>query len=207
MHKNLYLCKQLHFLCLYCLFLVLVTPTMARNERDQWNNMLKRLQAYQQGHNGSCNVPKGYRQDPQLAAWVKNQHSRHKKGLLAMERCDQLEAIGFEWKKKVQQSLPYQWTNTLKRLQAYQKEHNGSCSVPRHYPQDPQLGKWVHKQRYYYTKGLLEKERFDQLEKIGFEWKFNCTRASTQLQPPLSKVSKSKSKEPDTREPVRWCVI
>ena len=103
-------------------------------EQEQWNEMFKRLQAYKQENNGSCNVPRGYQQDPQLSVWVGNQRQNYKKGLLNKERCDQLEAVGFQQTK---------WTEMFERLQAYQQGHNGSCNVPRGYRPDPHLGTWV----------------------------------------------------------------
>ena len=136
---------------------------------DQWIKMLMRLQAYQQEHNGSCNVPKRYHPDPQLGNWVQTQRHYYKKGLLAKERCHYLEAIGFEWTVRE----VTEWTKMFKRLQAYQQEHNGSCDVPNKYPSDQQLGNWVNCQRKRYRKGLLAKERCDQLEATGFEWKGN----------------------------------
>merc|ERR1712151_633268 len=99
--------------------------------------MLERLQAYQQEHNGSCNVPQRYRSDSQLGRWVMTQRNNHKKGLLAKERCDKLEAIGFQWTVQ-----------------------------PKNYSHDPQLGNWVDKQRSRYKQSLLAKERYDQLEAI-----------------------------------------
>jgi len=138
--------------------------------QDRWTKVLKRLQAYQQEHNGSCNVPAKYRPDPQLGRWVAKQRDLYKKVSFAKERCDQLEAIGFI-------DLPLKrypgWAQMFKRLQAYQQEHDGSCKVPKGYPADPQLGNWVHNQRKFYRKGLLTKERCDQLEAIGFEWTRN----------------------------------
>ena len=148
------------------------------NYEDQWIKMLKRLQAYKRKNNGMCHVPKIYRPDPQLGRWVGTQRRCYRKGLLAKERCDQLEAIGFEWtgnRTRGQQSLQDQWTKMFKRLQVYQQEHNGSCHVPKQYQQDPQLGTWVSNQRRNYKKGSLSKDRCDQLEKIGFEWTSTLT--------------------------------
>ena len=59
---------------------------MARNQKDQWAEMLKRLQVYQLEHNGSTEVPRGYRQDPQLGSWVNKQRHNYKTGLLSKER-------------------------------------------------------------------------------------------------------------------------
>ena len=139
--------------------------------QERWNQMFKRLQAYQQKNNGKTNVPKRYEQDPQLGNWVNKQRVNYKKGLLAKERCYQLEGIGFEWKPSHFLAFDdQQWTNMFKRLQAYQLAHEGSCDLPMQYGRDPKLGIWVRNQRYRYKKGLLPKERCDQLEAIGFEW-------------------------------------
>jgi len=134
--------------------------------------MLKRLQAYQHEHNGSCNVPRGYRQDPKLGEWVKTQRKKYKSGLLAKERCDQLEAIGIEWTATCGRPVQDQkWTQMLKRLHAYQQEHNGRSNVPQRYRRDSSLGHWVSNQRYLKKHGVLTKERSNQLDAIGFEWK------------------------------------
>ena len=166
--------------------------------------MLERLQAYQQEHNGSCNVPHKYPPDPQLGKWVSRQRYVYKKGLLTKERFDQLEAICFEWTCNREQTFQDQWAEMFKRLQAYQ--HNGSCNLPQRYPQDPKLAKWVSRQRYNYKQCLLSKERFDQLEAIGFQLKLKCAPASTQLQPPpLPTVPKSNQRL--AQEPGRWSWI
>jgi len=144
-----------------------------QSSQDKWTKMLKRLQAYQQEHNGSCNVPAKYREDPKLGTWVSNQRQHYKKGWLAKERCDQLEKVGFEWKStrtNGEEKFQDQWAGMLKKLQAYQKEHNGSCDVPQRYHRDPQLGRWVSRQRHRYKKGVLAKEQYDQLEEIGFDF-------------------------------------
>ena len=121
-------------------------------QHDQWTKMFKRLQAYQQEHEGSCNVPAQYHQDPQLGQWVTTQRCRYKKGLLAKERYDELEAIGFEWTRNPA------WTEMFKKLQDYQQEHNGSCTVPQKYRKDPQLGRCVNRQRFDCNKEMLTKE-------------------------------------------------
>ena len=177
-------------------------PNQKQSLREKWTEMFKRLQAYQQEQNGSCNVPQRYDEDPHLGRWVSKQREKYRKGLLAKERYDQLEAIGFQWTVRGQT----EWTKMFTRLRAYQQEHNGSCNVPRGYPQDPALGSWVAKQRHVYKKGMLTKERLDQLEAIGFQLKLKCAPASTQLQPPpLPTVPKSNQRL--AQEPGRWSWI
>jgi len=145
------------------------TPKRVQNNEDKWTNMHKRLDAYQQEHDGSCDVPQGYRPDPSLGSWVNRQRQNYNKGLLTQERIDKLDAIGFQWVP----SFEDKWTDMFKRLQAYQEEHDGRTDVPRQYLQDPQLGDWALKQRRYRSQGLLIKERCDRLDAIGFEWTRN----------------------------------
>ena len=150
---------------------------------QQWTKMLKRLQAYQREHDGSSNVPQQYQQDPRLGTWVMNQRRQYRDGSLKKDRCDRLEATGFEWtgnRANYRQTVQEKWARMFKRLQAYQQEHNGSHNVPFKYPKDPQLGYWVGNQRRFYKKGLLAKERLDELDKIGFEWR--CREQSVQKQ-------------------------
>ena len=116
--------------------------------------MCKRLQTYQQEHNGSCNVPGGYPLDPQLGTWVSTQRTAYRKGLLTKERFDRLEEIGFQW---ADATYKHKWTEMFKRLQAYQQENNGSCNVPHKYHLDPKLGNWVNNQRMLYKKGVRKK--------------------------------------------------
>ena len=92
-----------------------VSSMATMNNKQKWTKTFKRLQAYQQEHGGSCNVPSKYRQDLHLGRWVDKQRTTYRKGLLAKERCDQLEKIGFEW-TVVERT---KWTEMLKRLQQY----------------------------------------------------------------------------------------
>ena len=68
-----------------------VSSMATMNNKQKWTKTFKRLQAYQQEHNGSCNVPQNYPPDPQLGIWVKSQRMFYKKGVLAKERFDHLD--------------------------------------------------------------------------------------------------------------------
>jgi len=71
--------------------------------KTQWNAMFRRLVEYRNEH-GDCHVTKGYRKDPELANWVRNQRLEYvniQKGSrkrLSAQRIEKLESIGFEWK-------------------------------------------------------------------------------------------------------------
>ncbi|GAX26280.1 hypothetical protein FisN_16Lh111 [Fistulifera solaris] len=62
-----------------------------------------------------------------------------------------------------------QWMERYERLLAFQKEQ-GHCNFPNTYPPDPQLAKWVKKQRYNENAGKLRGDRKQLLETIGFAW-------------------------------------
>ena len=64
-----------------------------------WENMLAELKHYRDQH-GHCNVPKGWRESPQLATWVNTQRTVKRSGRLSSVRKERLDAIGFEWSRK-----------------------------------------------------------------------------------------------------------
>ena len=76
--------------------------------RDKWDDMFERLQAYRQQY-GDCLVPHDYAEDPKLALWVRNQ--RQNRAKLDMARLERLDSIGFVW------SVRNKWDDTFERLQ------------------------------------------------------------------------------------------
>jgi len=136
---------------------------------EKWNEMFQRLQEFRKDHNGSCDVPRPYEQDLRLGNWVHSQRQNYKKGLLAKEQRDQLDAVGFQWILRL--TGDYQWNAMFQKLRAYQRTHQGSSNVPQQYHSDPTLGYWVQTQRKYYKIDQLAKSRHDRLEALGFQWK------------------------------------
>jgi len=67
------------------------------------------------------------------------------------------------------------WNDRFKELLSYKREH-GDCLVPQRFPQNPQLGVWVNKQRAEYKllregkKSSMTQERISALESVGFVW-------------------------------------
>ena len=59
------------------------------------------------------------------------------------------------------------WDVMFDRLMNYKNQH-GNCEVPQKYMGDPQLGRWVRKQRQKRDK--MSEERKARLEEIGFQW-------------------------------------
>jgi hypothetical protein len=71
-------------------------------QKSKWNRMFRRLVDFKTEH-GHCMVPKGYKEDKELANWVRNQRLEYhnletnKKCRMTTERKDSLNSIGFQW--------------------------------------------------------------------------------------------------------------
>ena len=63
----------------------------------RWNEMFERLVEYKK-KNGSTNVPKRYKEDPELATWVYDQRRYRREESLPMKRIEKLDSIGFVWR-------------------------------------------------------------------------------------------------------------
>lgn len=65
------------------------------------------------------------------------------------------------------------WEKNFTRLKVY-KEKYGNTHVPTRGYDDPQLAKWVSRQREYYNKNVLSSERVVKLNSLGFSWKLKA---------------------------------
>jgi uncharacterized membrane protein len=75
-----------------------------------------------------------------------------------------LENLGFQW--NLHEEI---WMKYYNELVAYH-DTNGHCNVPRCYEANPQLGRWLHEQRFHYKKGKLKGNHIAMLENLGFQW-------------------------------------
>ena len=118
---------------------------------------------------GHCNVPYNYADNPQLANWVSQQRYRRNRGQLLEEREKMLNDIDFNWiiddLHKVK--LSEQWDQRYGQLLDFRQQH-GHCNIPSNYPENPQLGRWVSRQRGKRDK--LTQQRIQLLEEINFIW-------------------------------------
>jgi hypothetical protein len=156
-----------------------------------WEVQLAKLQKYKRKH-GDCNVLQGWTEDKPLGKWVHNQRAR-KKALergepsfgMTAARVATLEVLGFAWELSPaalskQYSKTNQdeagWERWLAKLKEYKRRH-GDCSVPKRSTEDPQLGRWVDRQRT--LKKALDRGKPSQgmtaaraakLEALGFAW-------------------------------------
>lgn len=149
----------------------------------QWNDMFKRLEAYRRDHLDCC-VPKGFKDDEQLANWVITQRTQKSSGLLPQHRLRKLESIGFKWTKQSavyhRPSYEEKWQEKYNKLVVFYQE-NGHCLVPHYYEQDPSLGMWVRFQRKLNKDGVLQAHRKELLSNLGFVWKCDKADADASL--------------------------
>jgi len=131
-----------------------------------WEEMYERLLAYKKEHNDTI-VPRRYKKDLQLGAWVTRQRRIYREKSITVERKRLLNYIGFVWDGKAPGTSTATWKEMYERLLAYKKEHNDT-RVPHGYKQDPPLGRWVTKQRHTYKREKMTEERKHLLNSIGF---------------------------------------
>lgn len=136
---------------------------------DKWKNRYDQLLAFRAVH-GHCNVP--YNSDnPPLSSWVSQQRHRKKSGKLTAEREKLLDEIGFTWTVLDFDGVKPTdlWNVRYSQLLEFKQKH-GHCKVPYNFPDNPQLGGWVGKQREQRKLNKLTPERERLLDEIGFLW-------------------------------------
>ena len=129
-----------------------------------WEKRYQELCQYRDAHH-HCNVPKRWAQNPPLGPWAHKQRQAYKNRNLSTDRITMLESIGFKWSTPPNSA----WEKRYEELCQYRDAHH-HCNVPDEWAQNPQLGRWVHKQRQNYKKGMLAPDRITMLESIGFTW-------------------------------------
>jgi hypothetical protein len=138
-----------------------------------WLDRFFELVDFKKKH-GHCHVPCRWRKNPQLGEWVSEQRKKHRKRIIALERQQRLENVGFVW-----DAVDEHWHNLFKRLMAFKKYH-GHCNVPRGYPKDRSLARWVVRQRQ--EKHLLRPSHIRALDQVEFDWQRFETEWKTQFE-------------------------
>lgn len=143
----------------------------------------QRLVQYKEKH-GDTVVQKGYKDDPQLASWVRGIREKRasnlrkgidieempvgKKGLFAKtltaERIKQLDDIGFVWSVA---GPKVKWEDRFQDMMDYYEQHGKWPSQSM-----GSLGEWIHKQRTNYARKDKNymKTKAPKLDAVGFEW-------------------------------------
>jgi hypothetical protein len=130
---------------------------------SSWERMFNALKRYKDRFD-HCNVPDKWDENPELAAWVSTQRMFKKRGKLSPDRVERLQSLGFVWDVR-----EAKWLAMLAELKRY-KERFGDCNVPINWKDNPQLARWVSKQRDRQRAGTLSAERTARLNAIGFVW-------------------------------------
>ena len=130
---------------------------------SSWQAMFDLLKAYRDEH-GHCCVNK--RHNLSLAHWVTTQRHLAEQGLLPEDKRQRLAALGFTWDFRWDLQRE-RWQVNFDKLVAYRQAH-GHCRVSKR--EDVFLAKWAWHQRERARKGLLEPERRQRLEALGFKW-------------------------------------
>ena len=112
----------------------------------------------------TADVPQGYSPNPQLGVWGARQRRDKKRGTLTQGRVGRLEALGLTWEPR-----DASWEERFQTLAAIKRQF-GHCTVPRDYPEDPELARWLLKQRSRKGQGTLLPERIERLEALGVVW-------------------------------------
>lgn len=133
-----------------------------------WDFWLGLLIDYVEKH-GDSYVPASYTISTyRLGQWVNTQRTKYRNGLLEKDRIDRLEAVsGWTWSQ-----LDEVWNSFFDLLSEYADEHGHSAppNEPKQY-NGKNLVSWVNTQRARYTKGKLESDRINRLEKLpGWTW-------------------------------------
>ena len=124
-------------------------------KRYDWQKLLPRLVAFKQKYN-TTRVPRDYKDDPELATWVRVQRFHCRDQTLK----DRLDEIDFEWPVPKDD----EWYSMFKRLLEYKKKYQ-TTHIHKDY-EDSRLQKWVRRQRYFCKK----EDRRRKLDDIGFIW-------------------------------------
>ncbi len=141
--------------------------------------------------NGHLNIDKTFRtydginydkNGHKLGEWLRNQSIDYHGGVMSKEKIELLKKIKFDFsivieKKKVNESLGF---DEMLRLATVYYEEYGHLNIPRSYVTEDgvRLGAWISRQRVFYKKSKLDKERIDSLNKIGMLWNESVTRKS-----------------------------
>ncbi len=128
-----------------------------------WERMFSALARFKEEH-GHCDVPQGWSENPQLGKWTNRQRTVFKRGELSPDRLERLEVLGFNWGTVA--TFRERMFSELARF----KEEHGHCDVPVEWSENPQLGKWINRQRVVYRRGGLSPDRVERLDALGFEW-------------------------------------
>lgn len=132
--------------------------------------------------NGHLDLPKNYVAYTdyghyKLGEWISDCRSLFVKNKLSKEKIDLLNNINMVWDLFEESYIRQNWI----RMYNFAKDYysiNGDLLIPSTYEikigdNVIKLGVWLHRQRKFYNKQELSKEKIELLEKIGMVWQVN----------------------------------
>jgi hypothetical protein len=137
-------------------------------DEAQWMKRFEELLEYVQEH-GNPNLPKEYKENPSLEAWVHHQRQLRKARKQTSKHVKLLNGIGFVWETDDDEPVDDTWLQQFGQLLKYVKQH-GNAQVPLYCKDNILLGVWVGKQRQEYKANTLGSELIEKLNEIGFVW-------------------------------------
>ena len=135
------------------------------------NKMIAELTVFKK-ENGHCNVPYNYEKNPALGRYVSYIRIRKKRGRLLYSQEKELEGMGFifELRKKAR-NLDEGFGKTKKMLIKF-KAANGHLKITSRDKNDKKLYYRVINLRRWIKGGLVDKDKLNELEGIGFDFAF-----------------------------------
>jgi hypothetical protein len=115
-------------------------------------------------HEGHCDVSQDYPDNPSLGQWLSNQRQSKRRGTLSRDRIHRLEALGVVWN-----TADTAWEHRFQELVEF-RAREGHSDVPQDYHANPQLGRWLRKQREAKSTGTISQNRVKRLEALGVTW-------------------------------------
>ena len=136
-------------------------------EDVRWERQYRAALDYYQ-ERGNLDIPSQYEtpEGLKLGQWLKRMRQDYKKGVLAREAIERLEAIGVIWDVRDRQ-----WEEFYKAAQRFYQEHGNLKVAPSYVdPDGVRLGTWVQRQRRWYKQGRLSAGQIKRLESIKMIW-------------------------------------
>ena len=141
---------------------------------SNWESRFRDLVQYKREH-GHCNVPRRYKGNPKLGAWVCSIRQQMARGTVNKAKMERLNQIGFQWRMTVikggqinpQIAKIDNWIENFQLLASIKERTRTSCTVP---ISSRKLCKWVDRQRTEMNKGKLSMGKQEKLNTIGFQW-------------------------------------
>lgn len=146
-----------------------------------WREIFERFKAYVAA-NGADVVTVVDEETKKLNRWMLYQRQAKKRGELSEARIHALNEIGFVWQRNARRAGPHAarppavevpitrtWDELFSELVDFFKLH-GHCNVPDDWTAQPELARWVAKQRRAKKQNQLTPEQVSRMEEIGFAW-------------------------------------